>query len=265
MIRNLRETTQKNHGAGLAQDQPGAASRACCRASATSRRCRKLILTELAPLVRAQHGVFYMVEVDERRGRCCKLLSQLRLPRAQAARQQLQARRRARRPVRAREGAHPPRRRAGRLHPDQLAASARHTPLNIIVLPVLFEGQVKAVIELASFYRFSDIHLAFLDQLTESHRHRAQHHRRQHADRGAAQAVAVARRRAADAAAGADRDQQAARAAGRSRCKSSEERLQAAAGGAAADQRGAGGALAAARRCRRPRSSARTARSSWPS
>ena len=41
-------------------------------------------------------------------------------------------------------------------------------PLNIVVLPVLFEGQVKAVIELASFQRFSDIHLTFLDQLTES-------------------------------------------------------------------------------------------------
>ncbi len=35
------------------------------------------------------------------------------------------------------------------------------------MLPVLFEGEVKAVIELASFYRFSDIHLTFLDQLTE--------------------------------------------------------------------------------------------------
>ncbi len=42
------------------------------------------------------------------------------------------------------------------------------TPLSIVVLPVLFEGQVKAVIELASFHQFSDIHLAFLDQLTES-------------------------------------------------------------------------------------------------
>ena len=41
-------------------------------------------------------------------------------------------------------------------------------PLNIIVLPVLFEDEVKAVIELASFNRFSEIHLTFLDQLTES-------------------------------------------------------------------------------------------------
>src|SRR5205807_8257177 len=41
-------------------------------------------------------------------------------------------------------------------------------PLNIIVLPVLFEGEVKAVIELASFNPFSVIHQIFLDQLTES-------------------------------------------------------------------------------------------------
>src|SRR5205085_1389106 len=41
-------------------------------------------------------------------------------------------------------------------------------PLNIIVLPVLFEGHVKAVIELASFHSFSAIHQLFLDQLTES-------------------------------------------------------------------------------------------------
>src|SRR5439155_1398285 len=41
-------------------------------------------------------------------------------------------------------------------------------PVSIIILPVLFEGQVKAVIELASFSKFNDIHQTFLDQLTES-------------------------------------------------------------------------------------------------
>jgi signal transduction histidine kinase/CheY-like chemotaxis protein len=41
-------------------------------------------------------------------------------------------------------------------------------PLNIVVLPVIFDGQVKAVIELASFHAFSAIHQLFLDQLTES-------------------------------------------------------------------------------------------------
>ncbi|HEX5323260.1 MAG TPA: response regulator, partial [Capsulimonadaceae bacterium] len=41
-------------------------------------------------------------------------------------------------------------------------------PLNIIVLPVLFEGDVMAIIELASFQPFSEIHRTFLDQLMES-------------------------------------------------------------------------------------------------
>jgi CheY-like chemotaxis protein/HAMP domain-containing protein len=41
-------------------------------------------------------------------------------------------------------------------------------PRNIIVLPILFEGDVKAVIELASFLPFSQIHQTFLDQLQES-------------------------------------------------------------------------------------------------
>src|SRR3712207_7616573 len=41
-------------------------------------------------------------------------------------------------------------------------------PRNIMVLPVLFEGEVKAVIELASFLPFSQIHQVFLDQLQES-------------------------------------------------------------------------------------------------
>ena len=45
---------------------------------------------------------------------------------------------------------------------------ASATPANIIVLPIVFEGQVKAVLELASFERFNPTHQAFLDQLTES-------------------------------------------------------------------------------------------------
>jgi signal transduction histidine kinase/CheY-like chemotaxis protein/HAMP domain-containing protein len=41
-------------------------------------------------------------------------------------------------------------------------------PLNIIVLPILFEGSVRAVIELASFEAFSPAHQSLLEQLTES-------------------------------------------------------------------------------------------------
>ena len=41
-------------------------------------------------------------------------------------------------------------------------------PASVVVLPVLFEGQTKAVIELASLQQFTDAHLSFLEQLTQS-------------------------------------------------------------------------------------------------
>ena len=41
-------------------------------------------------------------------------------------------------------------------------------PRNLVVLPVIFEGQIKAVIGLASLGDFSATHLAFLEQLTAS-------------------------------------------------------------------------------------------------
>ncbi|TML21160.1 MAG: HAMP domain-containing protein, partial [Actinobacteria bacterium] len=41
-------------------------------------------------------------------------------------------------------------------------------PANVIVLPVLFEDQVMAVIELASFSHFTEVQRAFLEQLSES-------------------------------------------------------------------------------------------------
>src|SRR5262249_52597543 len=41
------------------------------------------------------------------------------------------------------------------------------TPLSIVVLPVVFEGEARAVLELASFRHFTDVNLALLDQLTQ--------------------------------------------------------------------------------------------------
>ena len=41
-------------------------------------------------------------------------------------------------------------------------------PKNIVVLPVLFEGETKAVIELSSIQPFTATHLTFLEQLTQS-------------------------------------------------------------------------------------------------
>ncbi len=42
----------------------------------------------------------------------------------------------------------------------------RTTPNNVVVLPVLYEGQVKAVIELGSVGSFTELQISFLEQLT---------------------------------------------------------------------------------------------------
>ncbi len=80
----------------------------------------------------------------------------------------LPAGRRPRRPGRAREEADPDRRPAGGLRPQVASGLGDSAPRDIIVIPVLFEEQVLAVIELASFTPFSEIILQFLDQLTET-------------------------------------------------------------------------------------------------
>ncbi|MCQ4084857.1 ATP-binding protein, partial [Streptomyces sp. RB6PN25] len=41
-------------------------------------------------------------------------------------------------------------------------------PANIVILPVLFEDQVLGVIELASFSKFNEVHLAFIDQFANT-------------------------------------------------------------------------------------------------
>ncbi|MEO8480985.1 MAG: response regulator, partial [Acidobacteriota bacterium] len=41
-------------------------------------------------------------------------------------------------------------------------------PANVVVLPVLFEGETRAVVELASLHQFTTTHLTFLEQLTQS-------------------------------------------------------------------------------------------------
>ncbi|MEW5848424.1 MAG: HAMP domain-containing protein [Myxococcota bacterium] len=47
-----------------------------------------------------------------------------------------------------------------------LSALGEASPRNIAVMPILFEGQVRGVIELASFSEFTPIQLNFLEQLT---------------------------------------------------------------------------------------------------
>jgi signal transduction histidine kinase/HAMP domain-containing protein/ActR/RegA family two-component response regulator len=167
MIRNLRETTRQN----TEQDWLKTNLERFVRVLQGQRdlaTVSSMILSELAPLVSAQHGVFYSMATpsdggdpvlefqagygyEERKqlstsfgigdglvGQCAKEKKRILLTEVPSDY------------VRINSG---------------LGASA---PLNIIVLPILFEGSVRAVVELASFSPFSITHLAFLDQLTDS-------------------------------------------------------------------------------------------------
>ncbi|WKA26691.1 HAMP domain-containing protein [Bradyrhizobium roseum] len=125
----------------------------------------RLLLTELAPLINAHMGVIYQTENADS--------PQLRLLSAYAG-----------------DGAkpHPPVVQFGegligqcamdkrqRLVADIPADTApinsallRIAPKNLVVLPVLFENQVKAVIELSSISSFTTSQMTFLEQLTDS-------------------------------------------------------------------------------------------------
>jgi HAMP domain-containing protein/CheY-like chemotaxis protein/signal transduction histidine kinase len=126
----------------------------------------RLLLSELTPLVNAQQGVIYQMEGEEAQER-------LNLLAAYADED---------------AGRHPQTLRLGEGLIGQCALDKRRLlineipqnvvpissalfkvpPRNIIVLPVLFENQVKAVIELASVHEFTALQTMFLEQLTSS-------------------------------------------------------------------------------------------------
>ncbi|WP_394847609.1 HAMP domain-containing protein [Pendulispora brunnea] len=165
MIGNLRETTQKNQEqdwlktnlakfGGMMQGQKNL--------EAVSR----LIMSELTPLVSAHHGAFFIAQQEEGE-------SVLKLIASYAYKQRKSVSNR----FSLGEGL------VGQAALEKkslLLTNVPHdyivissglgeaSPLNIIVLPVLFEGEVRAVLELASFRAFSQIHQIFLDQLSES-------------------------------------------------------------------------------------------------
>jgi HAMP domain-containing protein/CheY-like chemotaxis protein len=166
MIVNLRETTEKNTAQDWLKTNLAKFTR-LLQGQRDLATVSRTILSELAPLVPMQHGVIYFNEATDGGEPDLRLLASY----AYTEGEHLKAR------FRGGEGL------VGQAALEKqpilltdvpadyvkissgLGASA---PSNIFVVPVLFEGQVKAVIELASFYRFNETHLNFLGQLTES-------------------------------------------------------------------------------------------------
>ena len=212
MIRNLRDTTLKNAEQDWLKTNLARFTR-MLQGERDLATVSNLILSEIAPLVNAQHGVFYIVDNDEG-----EPVLELVASYAFTERKNISNRFRLREGLVGQCAYEKKRILLTNVPGDYISigsALGEAPPLNIIVLPVLFEQEVKAVIELASFSRFSETHQSFLDQLTEIDRHRAQHDRGEHAHRGAAEAVAAPDHRAAEPAGGAEEDQRPPGAAGR--------------------------------------------------
>ncbi|WP_018263327.1 HAMP domain-containing protein [Methylobacterium sp. WSM2598] len=165
MIRNLRDTTLKNAEQDWLKTNLAKFTR-MLQGERDLATVSNLILSEIAPLVNAQRGVFYMMESDG-----AEPVLDLVASYAFTERKNLSNRYRLRQGLVGQCAYEKKRILLTNVPGDYItigSALGEAAPINIIVLPVLFEQEVRAVIELASFSRFSETHQSFLDQLTES-------------------------------------------------------------------------------------------------
>jgi signal transduction histidine kinase/HAMP domain-containing protein/CheY-like chemotaxis protein len=166
MIRNLKETTEKNTEQDWLKTNLARFTR-MLQGQRDPMTVSRLILSELAPLVNAEHGVFYSMVAPN--GREAHLAFQAGY--AYKRRKELPTEFRLGEGLIGQCAAEKRRILLTDVPSDYVRISSglgEAKPLNIVVLPVLFEGDVRAVIELASFQRFSATHQDFLNQLTES-------------------------------------------------------------------------------------------------
>jgi len=167
MVRNLRETTRQNTDQDWLKSNLAKFTR-MLQGQKDLIAVSRTVLSELAPLVSAQHGVFYILESETVAGETwLKLLSSY----AYKERKTVASRFKIGEGLVGQAAFEKQRILISQVPDDYIVISSglgEKTPMNIVVLPIIFEGEVKAVIEMASFSRFGDIHLTFLDQLAES-------------------------------------------------------------------------------------------------
>jgi HAMP domain-containing protein/signal transduction histidine kinase/CheY-like chemotaxis protein len=168
MIRNLKDTTLKNSEQDWLKTNLARFSR-MLQGQRDLNTVGRLILSELVPVVSAQQAVFYVLSPGNKEEEQSKLKllasyadrgqneigSELTLGEGLVGQCALEMQ---------------------KIHitsapPEYIRISSGlggAEPHSIIVLPVLFEKQLKGVLELASFERFNPTHQVFLDELTES-------------------------------------------------------------------------------------------------
>ncbi len=167
MIRNLGETTRQNVEQDWLKTNRERFTR-MLQGQDNLADVATMILSELATLVSAQHGVFYSI-TNPTDGSDPVLELQ--------AGYGNEERRRLSTSIRLGEGLvgqcakEKKRILLTEVPPDYVRINSglgASPPLSIIVLPVLFEGSLRAVLELASFSSFSVTHQTFLDSITAS-------------------------------------------------------------------------------------------------
>jgi signal transduction histidine kinase/HAMP domain-containing protein len=164
MIRNLKDTTLKNDEQDWLKTNLTRFTR-MLQGQRELETVSNLILSEIAPLMNAHHIVFYVIREEEERP-YLELVASYAFD-AENLRPRLYMR----------EGligqcaAEKKKIYLRSVPPDYIRINSgigAASPLNIMVLPVLFEGEITAVMEIASFNEFSETHQSFVDQLTES-------------------------------------------------------------------------------------------------
>jgi signal transduction histidine kinase/HAMP domain-containing protein/ActR/RegA family two-component response regulator len=165
MIRNLKETTRRNEEQNWLKTNLAKFSR-MLQGQRDVLAVGKLILSELAPVVSAQHGVFYIMSGDGDEAEL-KLLASY----ASSDGNGLRTRFKLGEGLIGQAAIDKERILLSDVPTDYIRVQSglgEARPINIVVLPILFEGEVKAVMELSSLERFNPTHQALLDQLAES-------------------------------------------------------------------------------------------------
>src|SRR6187401_1954903 len=165
MIRNLKDTTLKNSEQDWLKTNLAKFSR-MLQGQRDLTNVGRMVLSELCPVVSAQQAEFYVLDAESGDARLTLLASyasegkeslgkQLRMGQGVVGQCALEKQKIV----------------LDNLPPDYIRISSglgEASPRSVLVLPLIFEGQVRGVLELASFEGFNPTHQAFLDQLTES-------------------------------------------------------------------------------------------------
>jgi signal transduction histidine kinase/DNA-binding response OmpR family regulator len=165
MIRNLRDTTQKNTEQDWLKTNLAKFSR-LLQGERNLSNVGRMVLSELCPVVSAQQAEFYVLDTDREAQQLTLLAGyasdasaedgkRIRLGQGLVGQCALEKQKML----------------IDELPPDYIRVSSglgSAPPRSILVLPLIFEGQVRGVLELASMTGFNSTHQAFLEQLTES-------------------------------------------------------------------------------------------------